>query len=56
MNHAPPARANVCWRKQRLGARKAMHFYALRSIERGEELCFDYGDEYWTALGEQPLG
>jgi len=55
MNHAPAAQANVEWRKQRLGPRKAMHFYACRPIERGDELCFDYGSEYWEALGEQPL-
>ena len=55
MNHAPAERANVAWRKQRLGPRKAMHFYATRPIAQGEELCFDYGSEYWTALGETPM-
>ena len=55
MNHAPPSRANVVWKKQRLGPQKAMHFYALRPIAVDEELCFDYGDEYWEALGEKPV-
>ena len=55
MNHASAARANVEWRKQRLGPKKAMHFYALRDIAVGDELRFDYGDEYWTPLGVEPL-
>ena len=55
MNHASPERANVMWRKQRLGPRKAMRFYTLRDVAAGDELCFDYGSEYWDALGETPL-
>lgn len=55
MNHAPPADANVVWKKQRLGPKPAMHFYATRRIAAGDELCFDYGDEYWQALGETPV-
>lgn len=55
MNHAWTPKANVVWRKQKLGPNKAMHFYAIRDIAAGEELCYDYGEEYWTALGEDPL-
>lgn len=56
MNHAGPSAApNVVWRKQRLGPRPAMHFYACAPIAPGDELLFDYGDEYWTALGETPV-
>ena len=55
MNHAPSQQANVMWRKQRMGPQGAMHFYATRSIAAGEALEFDYGDEYWTALGETPV-
>ena len=57
MNHAAQetsARPNVCGRKQRVGPNPAMHFYALRPIRSGEELLFDYGDEYWAVLGERP--
>ena len=52
MNHSR-RRANVRWRKQRFGAQ--MHFYAARDIAAGEELAFDYGDTYWTALGVEPI-
>ena len=52
MNHAREA-ANVEFRKQRFG-KVAMHFYAKRRIEAGEELLYDYGDEYWQAAGVQP--
>jgi len=57
MNHAPAEKANVYWKKQTLGPRGglAMHFYAKRPIRVGDELCFDYGDDYWVALGETPL-
>ena len=30
-------------------------FYTLRDIAVGEELYFDYGNDYWEALGESPL-
>ena len=52
INHARGA-ANVEFRKQRFG-KTAMHFYAKRRIEAGEELLYDYGDEYWQASGVQP--
>ena len=55
MNHASAANANVFWKKQRRGAKKAMHFYALRAIAPSEELCFDYGSDYWDALGVKPI-
>lgn len=56
MNHAGPSDVpNVVWRKQRLGPRLAMHFYACAPIEAGAELLFDYGDEYWIAAGETPV-
>ena len=55
MNHASATNANVYWKKQRRGENKAMHFYALRAIGPSEELCFDYGSDYWDALGVQPI-
>jgi len=42
-------------RKQRFGPSPAMHFYAARDVAGGEELVFDYGDEYWDAMGITPL-
>ena len=53
MNH--DRAANVMWRKQTIGPNRAMHFYATADISAGEELRFDYGSEYWEALGEVPL-
>ena len=53
MNHASSG-ANVMWKKQRLGPSPAMHFYSTARIREGDELCFDYGIEYWEALGETP--
>ena len=55
MNHAPATNANVYWKKQRRGENKAMHFSALRAIGPSEELCFDYGSDYWDALGVSRL-
>ncbi|KAL1522930.1 hypothetical protein AB1Y20_017895 [Prymnesium parvum] len=52
MNHSR-RRANVRWKKQRLGVQ--MHFYAASDISAGDELMFDYGDAYWTALGVTPI-
>lgn len=52
MNHSR-RRANVRWKKQRFGAR--MHFYAATDINAGDELMFDYGETYWTALGVEPI-
>lgn len=55
MNHAYAPKANVEKRKQRLGPRKAMHLYASRKIKKGDELRFDYGAEYWQAMGVEPF-
>ena len=55
MNHASGSDANVSWKKQRQGPQPAMHFYTTVPIRAGDELCFDYGDEYWAALGETPV-
>lgn len=59
MNHRrpPPAgRANVEYLKQMIGPNKAMHFYAREPIKEGDELTFYYGEDYWKALGETPVG
>lgn len=44
--------ANVVWKKQRFGFR-AMHFYAAEDLSAGDELCFDYGADYWDAVIEE---
>lgn len=31
------------------------HFYATRDVDAGQELVFDYGADYWDALGVRPL-
>lgn len=33
---------------------KTARFKTLRSIKAGEELFFDYGNDYWEAMGWQP--
>jgi hypothetical protein len=33
-----------------------LDFVALRRIERGEELTISYGDEWWEARDEEPIG
>mmetsp|Transcript_909 Transcript_909/g.1055 ORF Transcript_909/g.1055 Transcript_909/m.1055 type:complete len:225 (-) Transcript_909:141-815(-) len=51
MNSMPKADANVVWRKQRFGPQAGnMYFYASCNIEAGEELCFEYGEQYWGAV------
>ena len=55
MNHAPAGGANV--RRERLGGPlrlpgtrcdRGVRFFAKRDIAAGEELCFDYGADYWA--------
>mmetsp|Transcript_10418 Transcript_10418/g.20979 ORF Transcript_10418/g.20979 Transcript_10418/m.20979 type:complete len:312 (+) Transcript_10418:85-1020(+) len=42
---------NVIWRKQRYDDQSgSMHFYTSCDVEAGDELCFDYGDNYWDAV------
>lgn len=44
---------NVIWRKQRYDNQSgSMHFYTSCDVEAGDELCFDYGDNYWDAVVE----
>mmetsp|Transcript_27545 Transcript_27545/g.34086 ORF Transcript_27545/g.34086 Transcript_27545/m.34086 type:complete len:276 (+) Transcript_27545:194-1021(+) len=42
---------NLRWKKQRFGS-PGMHFYAIRDINDGEELYYDYGSTYWDAVVE----
>ena len=45
--------ANVYWKKQAFGTQAGtMHFYTIRDIQKGEELLFDYGDNYWEAADQ----
>jgi SET domain-containing protein len=34
---------------------KRVSFFTLRAVEAGEELCFDYGQQYWTDRPDRPL-
>ena len=43
---------SVRGRKSRTEPRN-FHFYAARDIKKGEELCFDYGANYWDAFERQ---
>lgn len=54
MNHASPSKANVIkFIAQRPGG--TCCFFAKRSISAGEELCYDYSDEFWQAKGITPV-
>jgi hypothetical protein len=45
--------ANVVWKKQRVGPQAGkMFMYSSRDVCAGEELCFDYGEQYWDAVVE----
>jgi uncharacterized protein len=35
---------------------ETLDFVALRRVERGEELTISYGEEWWTARDEEPIG
>jgi len=35
--------------------RRAVSFYAARNVAPNEELCFDYGREFWDGRGVRPL-
>ena len=30
-----------------------LHVFTLRAIQAGEELCWDYGEEYWDTMGKR---
>ena len=30
-----------------------LHVFTVRAIETGEELCWDYGDDYWKTMGKR---
>ena len=35
---------------------ETLDFITLRRVERGEELTISYGEEWWSARGEEPIG
>lgn len=39
-----------------LGGRPRAWFVTLRPVRDGEELCFDYGDDYWNQPGDDERG
>ena len=58
LNHADAETANVFFdvRKVRRQRAKDIKFYTSRSVQPGEELCFDYGKQFWCDRGMEPLG
>lgn len=51
INSQPGPMSNIHRWKHRINATAGkMHLYAARDIQAHEELCFDYGDQYWEAL------
>mmetsp|Transcript_16169 Transcript_16169/g.44769 ORF Transcript_16169/g.44769 Transcript_16169/m.44769 type:complete len:217 (-) Transcript_16169:93-743(-) len=49
LNHASPPAANVNPKSlhQGIDGKPRVWFVSIRDIEAGEEICFDYGDDYW---------
>uniref|UniRef100_A0A7S4EQ39 SET domain-containing protein n=1 Tax=Pseudo-nitzschia australis TaxID=44445 RepID=A0A7S4EQ39_9STRA len=49
LNHASPPAANVNPKSlhQGIDGKPRVWFVSIRDIEIGEEICFDYGDDYW---------
>lgn len=49
LNHASPPAANVNPKSlyQGMDGNPRVWFVSIRDIEIGEEICFDYGDDYW---------
>jgi SET domain-containing protein len=49
INHASPPDANVNPKSihESFDGKPRVWFVANRDIEAGEEICFDYGDDYW---------
>mmetsp|Transcript_9794 Transcript_9794/g.20331 ORF Transcript_9794/g.20331 Transcript_9794/m.20331 type:complete len:218 (+) Transcript_9794:207-860(+) len=49
LNHASPPAANVNPKSlyQGMDGNPRVWFVSIRDIEVGEEICFDYGDDYW---------
>ena len=49
LNHASPPHNNVNPKSihESWNGEPRVWFVALRDIEAGEEICFDYGDDYW---------
>ena len=42
---------NVAWKKQRYGKQAGrMYFYTIQDASPGDELLFDYGNDYWQAV------
>lgn len=49
LNHASPPAANVNPKSlyQGIDGNPRVWFVSMRDIDVGEEICFDYGDDYW---------
>ncbi|VEU43306.1 unnamed protein product [Pseudo-nitzschia multistriata] len=49
LNHASPPASNVNPKSlhQGIDGNPRVWFVSIRDIEIGEEICFDYGDDYW---------
>jgi len=42
------------WKKQQFGKQAGrMYFYTIRDVLEGEELLFDYGNEYWEVFANK---
>ena len=57
LNHATGDAANTFFdvAKVRRQRTKEIKFYTARDVREGEELCFDYGAQYWRDRNLEPL-
>lgn len=57
LNHSATEPANVFFEVAKVKRQrdKQIKFYTAHPVEVGEELCFDYGKEYWRARSGQPI-
>ena len=55
LNHASPPAANVNPKSlyQGMDGNPRVWFVSIRDIEIGEEICFDYGDDYWLGREDE---
>jgi len=55
LNHSTSPNCFYDVQRVRRQRQKRVCFFTSRDVAAGEELCFDYGRQYWVGRGEEPL-
>eukprot|EP00962_Isochrysis_galbana_P008617 scaffold2403_cov141-Isochrysis_galbana.AAC.3 len=55
LNHSSEPNCYYDVRRVRGQRQKRVSFFTSRAVEAGDELCFDYGQQYWADRRERPL-